>query len=339
MAWVIRRRGCARWPRSTPVAKPGRVQDESLCCSFPDATQAPLETLVTQIRPIRTVSLLLGTPWVGRVRAITRRIEAARATFAGWPPTCWGRSHVVVRTSAAAGPGGGVLAHAKVGRRDGDCLSQLVGLDTAIFMSHSWDMNIEAARPYRMTVRAARVAETGERIVAASLELYGELWLDEITLDKVAERAGVSTKTLQRRYGDRDGLVRSVSETLAGRVAAQRFDARPGDVDDAVANLVTHYESVGTLALRNMVQAQRFPQIAALVQYGRDEHHRWVRHVFARWLERSGDAADGVLFLQLFTITDVTVWRLLRSDLRLDPQQTQHIIRGLLVAVLGEEPA
>jgi AcrR family transcriptional regulator len=205
-------------------------------------------------------------------------------------------------------------------------------------MSHHWDMNMSAPRQYRMTARAAQVVETGERIVAAALELYDELWLDEITLDKVAERAGVSTKTLHRRYGDRDGLLRSVSETLAGRVAAQRFDARPGDIDDAVANLVTHYEAVGTLALRNMIQAQRFPQIAALVEYGRDEHRRWVRHVFARWLEPPGDTADGDVFLQLFTITDVTVWRLLRSDLRLDPQQTRHIIRGLLVAVIGEEP-
>jgi AcrR family transcriptional regulator len=200
------------------------------------------------------------------------------------------------------------------------------------------DMNTESGRPYRMVARAEKVARTGEAIIAASLALYHELWLDEITLEMVAARAGVSTKTLVRRYGSRDGLVAAVGQTLAARVADQRFQARVGDLSDAVPNLITHYERNGALALRNMVQASRVPQIAALVEYGRAEHRQWVEHVFAPWLsDRPGGEAE-LLREQLTAITDVTVWQVLRNDLGLDQQRTARAVEGLLRALLERKP-
>lgn len=199
-------------------------------------------------------------------------------------------------------------------------------------------MKLEPGRPYRMVARAEKVSRTGEAIIAASLALYHEMWLDEITLEKVAAKAGVSTKTLMRRYGSRDGLVAAVGRTLAERVADQRFQAPVGDLPGAVANLLTHYEHNGDLALRNMVQAQRFPQIAALVEHGRAEHRQWVDHVFAPWLtDRPGPERE-LLRAQLTAITDVTVWQVLRHDLGLDERRTATAVEGLLRALLPTRP-
>jgi AcrR family transcriptional regulator len=208
------------------------------------------------------------------------------------------------------------------------------GVDHRNFMSDSEDMKLEPGRPYRMVARAEKVSRTGEAIIAASLALYHEMWLDEITLEKVAARAGVSTKTLVRRYGSRDGLVAAVAQTLAGRVAEQRFQAPVGDLPGAVANLTTHYEHHGDLALRNMVQAQRFPHIAALVEHGRAEHRQWVGHAFAPWLTGRPGPGREILEAQLIAITDVTVWQVLRRDLGLDERRTRTAVEGLLHALL-----
>lgn len=188
-------------------------------------------------------------------------------------------------------------------------------------------------RPYRMVARAEATRRTGERIVQAALELYFDRWLDEITLEEVARRAGVSSKTLQRRYRNRDGLLAAVSETLSGQVAAQRFDVTPGDVDAAVENLMAHYEVRGRLALRNMAQAQRSDVVAGFVAYGRDEHERWVEHAFGPFLTSPGEAT-GLLRAQLIAVTDVTVWDVLRTQLGLSLPETAEAIAGLLHAIL-----
>jgi len=189
-----------------------------------------------------------------------------------------------------------------------------------------------------MVARAEQVARTGEAIIAASLALYHELWLDEITLEMVAARAGVSTKTLVRRYGSRDGLVDAVGRTLAATVAEQRFQARVGDLTDIVLNLIAHYERNGALALRNMVQAQRFPRIGALVEHGRAEHRQWVEHVFAPWLTRAAGPEAEVLRAQLVALTDVAFWQVLRNDLGLDERRTARAVEGLLRVLLEREP-
>jgi AcrR family transcriptional regulator len=194
-----------------------------------------------------------------------------------------------------------------------------------------------SARPYRMGARAAAAEQTGDRIVAAALALYQELWLDEITLDKVASRAEVSTKTLLRRYGSRDGLLGSVAATVSAAVAEQRFEARVGDVDDAVRNLIAHYERRGRMALRNIVQAERSPWIASLVDAARAEHHRWVAEVFAPQLAQRDRRPGDLLRAQLITVTDLATWNVLRNDLDLSTAQTERAIRGLVTSLIGKE--
>ncbi|HEX6339374.1 MAG TPA: TetR family transcriptional regulator, partial [Jiangellaceae bacterium] len=58
-----------------------------------------------------------------------------------------------------------------------------------------------AKRPYRMRARAASTAETGERILRAVLDLHLERFHDQITLEDVADRAGVTVQTVLRRFG------------------------------------------------------------------------------------------------------------------------------------------
>ena len=68
-----------------------------------------------------------------------------------------------------------------------------------------------------MTSRARAVEETRRRILDASVDLHGERLVADISLDDIAERAGVSVQTVLRHFGSRAGLVEAAVEHAAGR--------------------------------------------------------------------------------------------------------------------------
>ncbi len=90
-------------------------------------------------------------------------------------------------------------------------------------------------RPYDMTNRAKRTARTTDRIVAATERLLGTVPVGEITLQAIAEGAGVTVQTVLRHMGSRDGCFEAVGERLAARVDAQRGHTEAGDVAAAIA--------------------------------------------------------------------------------------------------------
>jgi AcrR family transcriptional regulator len=58
----------------------------------------------------------------------------------------------------------------------------------------------------------ADAARNRERILVAINELFAERDPADVSMDAIAERAGVGKPTLYRRFGDRAGLVRAVLE-------------------------------------------------------------------------------------------------------------------------------
>ncbi len=102
-------------------------------------------------------------------------------------------------------------------------------------------VGVDPGRPYRMVARAASVAATGERILDAAVSLFWELPGEQVSLDEVARRAGVTVQTVIRRFGGREGLFAAAAEREVERVRAQRDEAPAGDVAGAVRVLLDHY--------------------------------------------------------------------------------------------------
>ena len=63
-----------------------------------------------------------------------------------------------------------------------------------------------AKRTYRMGARAEAAAETGRKILRATMESYRERFYDQVSLEDIAERAGVTVQTILRRYSCKDDL-------------------------------------------------------------------------------------------------------------------------------------
>lgn len=199
-------------------------------------------------------------------------------------------------------------------------------------------MNTPAAqqsRPYRMRAREAAAAETGRRILRSVIELHTERFHDQITLEDVATRAGVTVQTVLRRFGSREQLVSAAADDAKTQVLEQRAEAPVGNVTGSVDNLLDHYEAWGTSVLRLLAQEDRVPQLRAITDQGREVHYAWVERTFAPFL--AGRSDGRLLRAKLIAVTDVYVWKVLHLDLRLDRAETAAALDEMIRAVLGEE--
>jgi AcrR family transcriptional regulator len=191
-------------------------------------------------------------------------------------------------------------------------------------------------RRYRMGARAEAAAETGRRILGAVIELHMERYYDRISLEDIAERAGVTVQTVLRRFGSKDQLIDAASEEVRGRVSEQRDEAPVGDVAGAVDNLVDHYEEQGEGVLRLLAQEDRVPAFRRATDAGRALHRGWVERTFAPFLaEREGEARERLL-AELVAVCDVYVWKVLRKDMGLSRGQTELALVEIIVALKGD---
>jgi AcrR family transcriptional regulator len=191
-------------------------------------------------------------------------------------------------------------------------------------------------RPYRMRARAEAAAETGRRILEATIELHSERFFDQVSLEDIAERAGVTVRTVIRRFGSKERLIEAAAEEGERRVTHQRYQAPIGDIEGAINNLMDHYEEWGDTALRLLAQEERVPAFRSITEAGRAFHHEWVERTFAPLLAKRTGIARRRLLAELVAICDVYFWKLLRRDLGLSREQTEIALRETILALEGE---
>jgi AcrR family transcriptional regulator len=80
-------------------------------------------------------------------------------------------------------------------------------------------------RRYDMERRAKAAEETRRRIVASLLDLLVDRRPDQITLDEVADRAGVSLRTLYHHFASRAALLSAALQELAAEVGQHAIGA------------------------------------------------------------------------------------------------------------------
>jgi AcrR family transcriptional regulator len=191
-------------------------------------------------------------------------------------------------------------------------------------------------RPYRMTARAESVAATGERILDAAVEVFWELSGEQLSLEEVARRAGVTVQTVIRRFGGRDGLLAAAAEHEAERVSRQRDEAPVGDPTGAVHVLVDHYEEMGDRVIRLLAEEERVPALSEILERGRTLHREWCARVFEPALAGLARTERRRRLAQLVAVCDVYTWKLLRRDSGLSRRQTENALIELLEPLMEE---
>jgi AcrR family transcriptional regulator len=202
---------------------------------------------------------------------------------------------------------------------------------------HVMVTNMAVSRAYTMKVRAASAAVTAERIVDATKDLFIEKVIAEITLADIAARAGVTVQTVLRRFGDKDALFAAALARFASQVTAQRGQATPGSLDDAVVNLVEHYEAWGPLMLKMLAEENTTPAIHNIVQFGKTFHRDWCQTVFADTLAPLRNEDRDRRLAQLVAICDIRTWELLRISSGLTRPQAQRALHEVLEPLITKD--
>jgi AcrR family transcriptional regulator len=184
-------------------------------------------------------------------------------------------------------------------------------------------------RPYRQVARAEATERTRRAILDAAQALFREEERYELPLDRIAERAGVSTRTLLRHFGSRDGLFEAALADAESKVLRSRA-APSGDLAGAVRALVDHYEEMGDEVVRMLAAAEPYPFARRAAESGERLHREWVEEVFAADLGALLRSERERRLAILATVTDVYVWQLLRRRHGLDRKATEDSIRGLV---------
>lgn len=188
-------------------------------------------------------------------------------------------------------------------------------------------------RLYRQVARAHAANETGRKILAAAAELFTERVYEDVSLEDVAAHAGVTSKTIRRRFGSKDQLALQVVEAAAKQNQEARDAVPAGDVEGALHMIHGMYEVAGDSVMRYLGVEERNPTMKAMADKGRELHVAWVERVFGPLCSRKASRRRVQLAL-LIVATDVFTWKLLRRDRGFSLDETIAGSRELVYSAL-----
>lgn len=180
-------------------------------------------------------------------------------------------------------------------------------------------------RKYEMKSRAESAARTSSDIIRVIGRLWLHLPMQEITLEKVAQEAGVSVRTILRKYGSREGLFEAAMKEDAAGIQSIKDEAETGNIPQAVSVLMKEYELTGMAGIRTLAAEQEFALAGKMLRKGRKMHMQWCARVFAPYLPSSKHRQYRVMLGAYYAATDIYAWKLLRKDLHYTRQETEII--------------
>lgn len=182
-----------------------------------------------------------------------------------------------------------------------------------------------------MGARADAAEETRRRILEAAHELFmAAPFFDDVSLEQIAERAGVALKTVQRRFVSKDELV-----LACARTEADERSVEPGDLPGVVRVLADRYEAVMDVSARYLALEPRAPAVAELLADARQGHWGWLEAAFAPFLPARPGPLRRRRVAELFVATEIYAWHTLRRRFELDRSLAEDALRETLEALVA----
>jgi AcrR family transcriptional regulator len=184
-----------------------------------------------------------------------------------------------------------------------------------------------------MDARAKASESTIDKIHEAAFALFRSQPFEEVTLQAIADRSGVTLQTILRRFGSKEQLFTEAAERQMQLIFKGREVSAPGGIAAIVATIVASYEDMGDLNWSGVSQEHRFPLIKRLFDKARAGHRQWIETCFADLIGRTkGEERERRIRL-LFGATDFYMWKLYRRDLGMSRASTMAIMTDLVNAL------
>jgi AcrR family transcriptional regulator len=193
---------------------------------------------------------------------------------------------------------------------------------------------VNTRRGYTLGARAESREATTQRILAAARTAFLESPYEDVTLNRVANAAGVSHQTLLNHFGSKDGLFAAFGEEHHLEIQALRSRVKPGDPRSLISALMEQYERFGDVNVRWEILEERSDLVAEGMSEARKHHLGWLEEQFAEWLDIPARERRRRVAL-LCVATDVKTWKLLRRHLGHGRQATAALMLELVEAALS----
>lgn len=186
--------------------------------------------------------------------------------------------------------------------------------------------------------RRLRREQNRQAVLEALVDLFEEGSLLPSAAE-IAERAGLSPRSLFRYFDDIDDLNRAaIARELRRAEPLVEHGAAPGDPTEAkveriVASRVDLFETIAPAARAARVSAPRRPVLATQLRQGREFLREQLRDLFAPELRDRPHLLPAVDALLSFEVHE-----LLRHDQRLDREDAAAALRASLITLLRGEP-
>ena len=187
--------------------------------------------------------------------------------------------------------------------------------------------------------RHARSERSRQAMVDALLDLLRAGTLRPSSA-QIAERAGVTQRTLFNQFGDMDSLISAVASRQTERVLGLLPSAGEGTVDARVARYCDGLAVLldETMHVRWAVVTSSTPMApaAAAVGSARQFMRRRLADAFAFELAPLGDDVATELIDALEIETDPVVWRMRRVQQELTTEQARAVVARSVLAILRD---
>jgi AcrR family transcriptional regulator len=188
-------------------------------------------------------------------------------------------------------------------------------------------------RAYRMGIRASAAERTLDRIYDSAFMLFRSRPFAEVTLQAVADEAGVTLQTVLRRCGSKEQLFTEAAARQMDRIFHDREPPTARGIEAIVRTVVASYEDMGDLNWRGVSQEGEFPLIKKLFDQARARHRQWIAACFSEVIGSARGKERERRITLLFAATDFYLWKLFRLDLGLNCSQTTARMLDLVTAL------
>ncbi|HKE72637.1 MAG TPA: TetR/AcrR family transcriptional regulator [Acidimicrobiales bacterium] len=193
---------------------------------------------------------------------------------------------------------------------------------------------MQTAAPLPADGRAARAARTREAIVDASVALIEEGDIRP-TAPRIAERAGVSVRSVFQHFDDLPSLYTAVVERVVERLAVLVVSVDPAlALEDRIAAFAAHrgalLEAVTPFRRAAAVHAPFAPMLDVAVAQGSAFLRQQVEAAFAPELAGDPELAEAVAAAASWGL-----WNALRAEAGRSPEAAQAVVRRILGSLLA----
>jgi len=191
--------------------------------------------------------------------------------------------------------------------------------------------SLDGRRLRRSTNRAA--------VIDALLSLFAE-GVYQPSANEIAERAGISPRSLFRYFDDVRDLSRAAIEHELTKARLVEPDIDPDaptktKIADVVHSRVNRYEAIAPAARAARIAAHRNPVVAQQLHQQRAHLRHELRRLFAPELDRSGN--NDTTLAAIDALCSFETYDLMRTSQNLSKAKSAAAIETALTALLGEQ--